>query len=189
VNVNRRPVERTLGVDLVYYHHDYGSFVLVQYKMMREETSGGSTRFFYRPSGDRNLAAELSRMRTIVSSAQTDGVPDEYRLHAGACYMKLCRPTTLDATSTELIKGLYIPLDYWDVLNASGEVVGPRGGVRLGYDTVRRYLNNSLFVRLVERAWIGSRGVTNADLIKVVRAAVDAGRSVTLAAGGRARTE
>jgi hypothetical protein len=191
VNVNRRPVERALGLDLVYYHHDYASFVLVQYKLMRDEASpgGGESRLFYRPSADGNLTDELSRMRKIVSTPLSDGVPGTYRLHAGACYIKLCRPTTFAATSTELVKGLYIPLDYWDVLNASRDVVGPRGGIRLGYETVRRYLNNSLFIALVERAWVGSRGVTTSDIINVVRKGADAGRSVTLAVGSRAQAD
>lgn len=34
MNANRTPVERTLGVDLVYWNEQERAFVLVQYKKM-----------------------------------------------------------------------------------------------------------------------------------------------------------
>jgi hypothetical protein len=83
-----------------------------------------------------------------------------------------------------LSKGIYIALDYWDVLAVSPDVRGPRGGIVFGYDTVKRYLTNSLFIPLVQRAWIGSTGVGSAELIRVVRDGADAGRSMMVALGG-----
>jgi hypothetical protein len=35
INVNRSGVEHALGVDLVYYNHEFDSYVLVQYKRMK----------------------------------------------------------------------------------------------------------------------------------------------------------
>jgi hypothetical protein len=37
MNVNRRPLEKVMGVDLVYFHHDYRAFVMIQYKKQLPE--------------------------------------------------------------------------------------------------------------------------------------------------------
>jgi hypothetical protein len=37
INVNRTPIEKTMGADLVYYDNTYRSHVMVQYKMMTTE--------------------------------------------------------------------------------------------------------------------------------------------------------
>jgi hypothetical protein len=183
VNVNRQPLERTLGVDLVYVNHTFDAFILVQYKRLRDEGRKGSRRLVFRPSADGSLSRELARMRKVPTAPLTAGVPASYRLNPGACYIKLCNPTTPTLTSPELVKGLYIPLDYWDCMAASSAVRGKRGGIVFSYDTVDRHLNNSLFVELARDAWIGSRGATSADLAKVVGAGVAAGRSLVVAAG------
>jgi len=49
MNVNRRRLNGPLGVDLLYYHHRYQSFVLVQYKRM---TLDGQSGLCYRPTDD-----------------------------------------------------------------------------------------------------------------------------------------
>ena len=58
INANRTKIERTLGVDLVYYNEARDSFVMVQYKRME----GKDDPAFY-PKADRNLTHELARMR------------------------------------------------------------------------------------------------------------------------------
>ena len=60
LNANRTRVERTLGVDLVYYNHRYNSFTMVQYKRMR-----GDDNPVYRPGSDRNLEKELREYAEI----------------------------------------------------------------------------------------------------------------------------
>ena len=40
LNVNRTPIEQCLGVDLIYVHHRFQSFVMVQYKRLTQETGG-----------------------------------------------------------------------------------------------------------------------------------------------------
>ncbi len=114
MNVNREGVEHVLGVDLVYFHHTYQSYVLVQYKRLDRDSEG---RACYYPTSDNQLQKELSLMRQIQSTADaTVGIPGTYRLHSGPCYLKLCPPVVLDPYSADLIKGMYIPLDYWDHL-------------------------------------------------------------------------
>jgi hypothetical protein len=182
LNVNRDPPERSLGVDLIYIHHDLDAFVMVQYKRMREE-SGDPPKLVYRPSGDRSFPDELARMHRVATAPAGAGVPDSYRLHPGACYIKLCHPTTLELTSADLVKGFYLPLDYWEVLAESTQTRGPQGGLSFSYESVSRYLTNTLFIELASEAWIGSRGAASHDIAAVVQAGVQAGRSVIVAMG------
>lgn len=139
MNVNRKAIEHTLGADLLYYHHTYGAFALVQYKRFAREEASGQSRLVYRPSADRSLRTELRRMRQVDRLAlrrQRDG---QFRLYSGACYIKLCRPNLLDPLSTDLIPGMYLPLPFWEELCASPRSLGPRGGVLVSYETVRTY--------------------------------------------------
>jgi hypothetical protein len=62
VNANRGPVENTIGVDLVYYHHQHHSFVMVQYKTMRKTEE--EKEFGYRPT-DINYQSEINKMQKI----------------------------------------------------------------------------------------------------------------------------
>ena len=179
INVNRQPLERTTGADLIYINETRASFVLVQYKSFRNEESNGASRLVYRP--DAQLAAELERMHKI-KPGKRDGTLGTYRLHRGCCYLKICKPVVrVDHPADELVTGMYLPLDYYDELVASDDVKGPRDGVALSYATVSRYLNNDLFVQLVRGAWIGSRGATTKRLTGIALAGLSADRSVTIA--------
>lgn len=56
-NANRHSLENTFGFDLIYYNWTYESYIMVQYKRVREETSVSA----YRP--DSNYESELRRMQ------------------------------------------------------------------------------------------------------------------------------
>jgi hypothetical protein len=117
MNVNRTSVEHNLGVDLLYYHHNYRLFALVQYKRLRRKSNGDGydgaddRELVYRPDGDDNLTRELARMRQIGIAEFAPQSTGEFRLYAGTCYIKLCKPFIFDPTETDLIQGMYLPLD------------------------------------------------------------------------------
>jgi len=67
INSNRTSIERTLGVDLLYYNHTNSSFVLVQYKRLT-----GRQNPVYRPNQDPNLEKELERMRAFGKSSKSN---------------------------------------------------------------------------------------------------------------------
>jgi hypothetical protein len=81
-----------------------------------------------------------------------------------------------------MIKGMYIPLDYWEMLLESPDITGPRGGKRITYDNVGRYFNNTLFIDLMQSGWIGSTSYDKAVISEVIRAAIAGDRSLILAA-------
>lgn len=182
VNVNRTPVEEVLGVDLLYFHEVYRSFVLVQYKRFENDNEAGMGPI-YRP--DENLEGELELMREVAPTPP-DSVDDlSYRLGGGVCFLKLCKSVRFDPYSPSLIAGMYLPLEYFDACEPTAR--GPLGGRAYGYSTLRRHLNNSQFIELVQDGWIGSNGALSEELQSLVESLIEGGRSVLLASGSGVR--
>jgi hypothetical protein len=180
INVNRHPVERSLGVDLIYYTHRFDAYVLIQYKSLRREGS----EWVYRP--DEQLKKELARMRAIPVEAWS-GRPDDFRLTAEACYIKVCKSLLSTPLAEGLIPGWYLPVSYWDALSSFGKLSGPKGGIVLTANTVGRYLNNEQFVGMIARGWLGSRGDASRWIDEVIRLGLEEGKSIILAAHSRTR--
>jgi hypothetical protein len=79
-------------------------------------------------------------------------------------------------------------VSFYELLVAAPSARGPRGGTRLVLDDLReRWLTNGSFVEMVGRGFIGSRDANTATITDQVRAALDDGRSVTLAVGAPVR--
>jgi len=67
ITANRRPLERVLGVDLIYHNVVRRCLVMVQYKMLDPATKrdpGFPPDWIYRP--DRNLTKEIQRMKVFA---------------------------------------------------------------------------------------------------------------------------
>ena len=107
---------------------------------------------------------------------------NDYRLNPGVFFFKLCPAETLDPTSIDMISGMYIPLDYWNVLMASPSVAGPKGGKILTFENVERHFSNSQFIDLVRYGWIGSRVAEKDMITRIVQDALQGKRSVLLGA-------
>ncbi|MCI0619345.1 hypothetical protein L0244_40770 [bacterium] len=180
MNVNRHDLEETLGVDLLYYLHKYESYVMVQYKRMTKE---GKV-LCYRPT-DKSYRREIQRMHDSERSFQIDKHPftlNEYRLHPGVFYFKLCPAEILEPTSADMIPGIYLPLDYWKILVDSSNITGPNEGKRITYENVGRYFNNTFFVELVKTGWIGSMVSAKDVITKIIQESIENKKSVILAA-------
>jgi hypothetical protein len=74
INVNRTSIERTLGVDLIYYTTTFNSYVLVQYKRMQHADGDADERWHFRP--DNQFDEELVRMRTLIEERAKDVNPN-----------------------------------------------------------------------------------------------------------------
>jgi hypothetical protein len=181
VNANRTDIEHTLGVDLVYYNHRFHSFVMVQYKRMVEERSGN---FIYRPFNDKSYMKEYDLMKKF--EADNPEVEDYdlegYRLYAKTFFWKLCQSLSYKPTGTELIPGMYLPLDFWELLIRSDSLKGPQGGVGATRYNVNRHINNTLFTELVQGGWVGSRYGNTDVLSQIIQECLDGGDSLMLAA-------
>lgn len=180
VNANRHGIERTLGVDLVYYHHRFASFIMVQYKRMTLEDDQV---FRYRAS-DESYRQELARMQAFAAlhpPSRSLARLEDYRLHSNGFYFKLCPAIDFRPYAADIIRGMYIPLDYWESLIAAPEARGPRGGIGITYDNVGRYITNTLFIDLVQEGWIGTKVEATASLEEILRYSLESGHSLILA--------
>lgn len=175
---NRNALEHTLGVDLIYYNEEFQLFVLVQYKLMREEGSG----VLYRP--DSQLHTELARMDQVYSSIHSGAAiksHQEYRLNDDGFMLKLVPATGLRPASGELIKGMYIPREYMHFLVGPNGPKGPGGGTQITFSTAPRYLTNSQFAESIHAGWIGTRGVQSHTLASMLQQFYESGRAVLVA--------
>ncbi|MEO1665349.1 MAG: hypothetical protein AAFU54_11990 [Chloroflexota bacterium] len=174
-NFNRTRVERSLGVDLVYYHENYKSYVLIQYKRMRDEE--------YRPIS-KSYKDEIKRMRNVqkreVALLGQEIGPNSFRMHAGALYFKLCEPElSLEFQSSSLIDGLYFPLEFWDQVIPSVQAKGTQGGTRIRRDI--RHFDNTTFIKLIQDGWIGSQVKSTEFITNIIKLALQGKKSVMVA--------
>lgn len=182
-NINRKPLESVLGVDLIYFVEKYNSFVMVQYKRMARE----SNKWVYR-ANDKSYQKELLNMRTFEGMSNWEDIndnddPSQFRLNSSPFYFKLCRSTVESNKASEVIPGMYIPLKYWEsIINHPTFVKGAKGGIAVGYHNAGRWLPKSDFTNLVQKGWIGSNLYKSNVISKLIEGSISGERIVTLAA-------
>jgi hypothetical protein len=177
IYANRNGLEQTLGVDLIYYNEIFQLFVLVQYKLMREE----SGHMLYRP--DSQLRVELARMDHFYTSHKVNSgiqAHNEYRLNDDGFMLKLVPNKGLIPSSGELIKGMYLPREYVHFLLSPQGPKGSGGGIQFTFDNAPRYLDNSTFSASVHDGWIGTRGVQSQSIKNMIKHYYETGRSLLL---------
>jgi hypothetical protein len=182
INVNRTAVEESMGVDLIYYSGTFKAYVLVQYKRLEE--TADEEKWSFRPDGQFEKEAKAMRkLRTLHSPPSAM----EYRLDGEFCFLKLCHRRVVEPYSADLVRGLYLPLGYYDALHSGGHIKGPRGGTAVGYSNALRHINNTLFIDLVQDGWVGSQGLTTDQVTEVIKAGLARKNSVILASSAAAR--
>jgi hypothetical protein len=133
--------------------------------------------------GDRFLD-EVSRMDTMLAELEKcppDTTPDGYRICSNPFFLKFCSRMVFNPDDKGLFSGIYLPLDLWKSLSASGKLKGPKDGNLLSFDNVGRRLTNSEFVLLVTNSWVGTTVPQSAELEKVILAVLETGRTVAFA--------
>ena len=189
LNCNRQPLEQTLGVDLIYYSHRFDSFVLVQYKRMREGRTGGAE---YRPGSDPNHEKEVERMlktEEFLNAQPKDESTStsDFRLSEHPFYVKLCEPKAKAALDAGMVSGMYVPFELWCRLLAAPAARGPKGGVVITWDNCLRRFNNGEFTNLLRHGWIGSAAGESKALSAIVEQVLSSGRMLVLAETSRGR--
>lgn len=176
-DINADPQEGVLGVDLVYYHREARSCILVQYKRLDEDSKEIRV--------DKRLDQQLDRMERLSQLNLAPQRHDDWRLGRDYCYLKLCHTRTesgvVDPTNVELLPGLYLPLSYVRLALLDERVRGPNRGRYLGYDRVERHITNTLFLELAKEGWIGSCGMTSEELMEIANGSLTAGHELLLA--------
>jgi hypothetical protein len=133
---------------------------------------------------DSQLAKEIGRMiehLDFISQAPKNEVGDGFRLLDNPFYIKLCPRLQFDVADSTMIRGMYLPLEYFSLLERDPRSRGARGGGRLNFDNVPRYFDNTSFISLVQSGWIGTTIAQSELLDGLIRDIVQTGRPVTLA--------
>ncbi|MGE5502252.1 MAG: hypothetical protein ACM33T_15190 [Solirubrobacterales bacterium] len=178
---NRQLLEEQFGTDLIYYNETFKSFVMVQYKAM-EKASGESDWGFRLPN--EQLDAEVARMDEALQALRqctANACRDGFRLSDSPFFLKMCPRLQFNPDDIGLVRGMYFPLDHWRFVAADPALIGPRGGRRLTFENAGRYLDNTSFLSLVAKAWIGTTPNQSAVLETAIRAIIQSGRTVALA--------
>lgn len=184
IYANRNDLEHTLGVDLLYYNESFQLFVLVQYKLMRED----GEEMLYRP--DAQLRSELELMDAFSATHRMTGpisTHEQFRLSDDGFMLKLVPQKGLRPATGELIKGMYVSREYMHFLLGPHGPVGSRGGSKITFDNAPRYMTNSQFTAFVNEGWIGTRGVQSAEIRAMLEGFYETGRAVVVAREKSAR--
>jgi hypothetical protein len=177
-NANRKPAEKTLGVDLIYYHEARDSFVLVQYKRMSKK---GTSEWRYYPNSDSNLTQQLERMRAIDKECERlQSDTDDYRLSARPSWFKLCQGDSLMLDARTLAPGMYLAREHFDRIYRKFQA--PGNSKSFSRKTVERYLDNTEFTDLVAGGWIGTSGFGSRGVQQQLELSLDGSREVVFAA-------
>lgn len=179
VLANRLPLEQQLGVDLIYYNETFSCFLMIQYKAMEKEGEDNLYRF---PNAQ--LTEELNRMNSVLKELRKTKPNEEvdgYRLNETPFFLKMCPRIVFAPDNIGLIKGMYLPLKYWELLSEHPTMIGKKGGKRLSYKNVRRYFDNTEFVTLAAGGWVGTN-IEQSRLLEIaIRSTLESGRAVVFA--------
>jgi hypothetical protein len=180
IMANKLALEEQTGADLIYYNEKFRSFVMVQYKAMEKGRHGAEFRW---KDGDQ-LAEEIERMDGILAElakVAPDTDPDGYRLTQNPFLLKFCSRFNFDPDAKGLFPGIYLPLDLWKQLAASGRLKGLKDGNLLTYENVGRRISRAEFVAMVGNAWIGTTIGQSGILEDLIRDIIATGKTVTFA--------
>ncbi|CAH2900329.1 MAG: hypothetical protein PCALPYG88_4262 [uncultured Paraburkholderia sp.] len=156
---------------------------MVQYKCMERAKDTPEASAVYRP--DERFDAELGRMiefrNTTEDQWQIANGKSTYRLSGDGFFFKLCSRTQLEVLSEALLPGMYLAREHVQAVLADPAALGPRGGRQITFENTARHLSNTLFAELLRDGWIGTRGVSSAQVADIVGTSLSAGRAVVVA--------
>lgn len=178
---NRLPLEEQTGTDLVYFNETYQSFVMVQYKAMEfcDDEKGAIFRL-PNPQLDEEIG-RMDKLLEFLRSCNSNNHKSEFRLNENPFFLKLCPRIVFQPDDVGLIPGMYLPLDYWKILAVHPSLKGPKGGLRVTYENVGRYFDNTEFIKLVAKAWIGTNTNQSSVLKEIFREVLATGKAIAIA--------
>jgi hypothetical protein len=180
IMANRLPLEQQTGADLIYFNEAYKSFVMVQYKAMNKRDD----EIEFRWQANDQFCDEVARMEALLAEIReipSGDDPDGFRFSDNPFFLKFCPRVVFKPDDKGLFKGIYLPLDLWKQADAAGWFNGQRGGKVLTFRNVGRRINNSEFVGLVAKSWVGTSIEQSAVLTKIIREVVKTGKTVVYA--------
>lgn len=169
---NKLPLERMLGVDLIYINETRGNIVMVQYKMLKEENhSGARSDWIFRPNPQ--MRKEIARMRL----PDFEGSVADYRLSRNPFFFKFVKCKVVNDKPQSFL----ISLDHLNQILADPKAKGPKGGVRVSFKTLDgTYLREAGILSLISSGYIGTHKAETTALAPIIREAARGNKAVVL---------
>ncbi len=170
---NKLPLERMLGVDLIYINETRGNVVMVQYKMLKEDKQDrGGNDWLFRP--DKQLRDEISRMRL----PEFAGSPTDYRLSRNPFFFKFVKRKIVDDSHQSFL----VSLDHLNQILVAPETKGPKGGVRVSYEALDgTYLREADMIGLIRSGYVGTHRAESQTLATIIAEVAKGNKAVVLA--------
>lgn len=171
---NKGPLEEMLGVDLIYINEVTGNTVMVQYKMLTTHTDPVTVKkdWIFRP--DEQFKDEVDRMKLLP--VQTE--PDDYRLHRSPFYFKFVKRKGDGETHASFI----ISLDHLNHYLATPKSKGPKGGVRISFESLDGvYLRETDLLGLIRSGYVGTHRIETKALQPIIKDVSEGKRALVLA--------
>lgn len=147
-NVNRKPIEHHLGVDLLYWDQTADSFTLLQYKRLTRVRTTEASRSTWVYTSRHDIEQQVAKMGMVTSGPPS--AAEDWRMVPSPFWFKFVRTDAFVSGSREVLPGMYVPADYLRVGLNSNAFKGPNGGFSITYDNTR-YINREPFIHLVRR--------------------------------------
>lgn len=166
-NINRKSVEHSLGIDLLYWDCTENTYTLLQYKRLTKATSASSqaSEDKWRYTRKSELEDQLSKMSSIGSYPAVNA-PD-WRIVQNPFWFKFVRTDAFDGRDNKVLKGMYVPSDYLRIGLRSNSFQGPNGGFSISYSSTR-YIPRGPFVELVRRRYTGSTTAASVEIAHLI---------------------
>jgi len=170
---NKLPLEKMLGVDLIYVNETRGSIVMIQYKMLEQHKQNQTnTDWIFRP--DQQLRDEIARMRI----PNIENAPDDYRLSRNPFFFKFVKRKIVDDSH----QSFFVSIDHLNQILASQDAKGPRGGVRISYEALSgTYLREADMLSLIRSGYVGTHKVETEALHTIIHEVAKGNNAIVLA--------
>ncbi len=170
---NKLPLEKMLGVDLIYINETRGNIVMVQYKMLEEDKQSYDNRdWIFRP--DQQLREEIARMHL----PDFEGPVGDYRLNRNPFFFKFVKREAINDTHQSFL----VSIDHLNQILTAAEAKGPKGGVRLSYEILDgTYIRETDMLGLIRSGYIGTHKAETTALATIIREVAQGNKAVVLA--------
>lgn len=170
---NKLPLEKMLGVDLIYVNETRGNIVMVQYKMLKEDAqSDGAHDWVFRPN--KQMRDEIARMQL----PEFAGSITDYRLCRNPFFFKFVKRKVVNDSHQSFL----VSLDHLNELLAAPETKGPKGGVRLSYEALGgTYLREADMLGLIRSGYVGTHRTETEALATIIAEVAKGNKAVVLA--------
>lgn len=170
---NKLPLEKMLGVDLIYINETRGNIVMVQYKMLKEDKhEPGNHDWLFRPN--KQLRDEIARMRF----PDFKGAIVDYRLNSNPFFFKFVKRKIVDDSHQSFL----VSLDHLNQILADPKAKGPKRGIRLSFNALDgTYLREADMISLIRSGYIGTHRAETKALAAIIEEVAKGNRALVLA--------